>query len=451
MTHCLLVLNGTRCIAVKSPWGPPLAMGNFTAKFMASNTEIRRRKSERFVSYILKAASGTLFTRPGTPATYVAYLRYHKPMWGLLQGKYDDVEAEINELRRLHLEHFILFVGGDGASITRLNHLINKYPDLYLDQTPFIIPMQGEAPHGVYHCMHAGWRLYWRFIKVCAIKLGNKQAIEDPPVKSFNSCIHFLWRITRAASEYLLELVNDPFSVPLDDTAEFIKATELNVDLAWLVHFLYDFAYMVLDFKQSVRAGDSHSLDLLWREFYASGTTSTANKTQYVPMAIMRIFWAEALTPDLAKLMHALRSIPMSLRPGSRVGWDTPIEWLNGGITEGVPAHVTETRIERFVEIYPLLQSNYSRLRTASQAGRKAAHTHMKDMDSDVNVLKDLFRQKVGVGWVAATAANAIPQLVTERGVLPWIEVQNHMSNGSVAAQVSRLVTGLTDNFYTWS
>ena len=75
-------------------------------------------------------------------------------------------------------------------------------------------------------------------------------------------------------------------------------------------------------------------------------------------MAIMRIFWAEALTPDLAKLMHALRSIPMSLRPGSRVGWDTPIEWLNGGITEGVSAHVTETRIERFVEIYPRLQSN---------------------------------------------------------------------------------------------
>ena len=126
-------------------------------------------------------------------------------------------------------------------------------------------------------------------------------------------------------------------------------------------------------------------------------------------------------------------------------------EGFNGAITEGVQAHVTEPRIERFVEIYPLLQSNYSRLRTASQAGRKAAHTAMKDMDTDVNVLKDLFREKVGVGWAAATAANTIPQLVTERGVLPWVEVSNHMSNGAVAAQVSRLVTGLTDNFYTWN
>ena len=52
--------------------------------------------------------------------------------------------------------------------------------------------------------------------------------------------------------------------------------------------FLYDFAYLVLDFKQGVRANRSTHLDLLWREFFSIGRTGTANKTQYVPMSIMR-------------------------------------------------------------------------------------------------------------------------------------------------------------------
>lgn len=71
---------------------------------------------------------------------------------------------------------------------------------------------------------------------------------------------------------------------------------------------------MVLDFKQAVRANDSKKVDVLWREFYAYGRTSTANKTNYVPMAVMRILGqgASALAPDLATLYHAIRAIPMS-------------------------------------------------------------------------------------------------------------------------------------------
>ena len=69
------------------------------------------------------------------------------------------------------------------------------------------------------------------------------------------------------------------------------------MDLAWVVHFLYDGAYLVLDCKQSVREGPEKSkrLDVLWREFYSIGHTGTANKTNYIPMSVMRVFWAEAL------------------------------------------------------------------------------------------------------------------------------------------------------------
>ena len=68
-------------------------------------------------------------------------------MWGVLQSSYDDVEAELNVLRNRHKDKFILFVGGDGLSIMRINHLLLKYPDLYIDSAPMVIPVQGEAPH----------------------------------------------------------------------------------------------------------------------------------------------------------------------------------------------------------------------------------------------------------------------------------------------------------------
>eukprot|EP00965_Chrysotila_dentata_P213139 6187448-Pleurochrysis_carterae.AAC.1 len=169
--------------------------------------------------------------------------------------------------------------------------------------------------------------------------------------------------MTRAASEYIVHISQTAGGVDLDLPSEFMDACKSNIDLFWIVNFLYHFAYLVLDFKQSVRAGASSSLDLLWREFFALGRTSTANKTNYVPMSIMRTFWSDAIDPKLAELYHRMRSIPMSAREGSMVGWDCVIEWLNAAITEGVSHHVSEERIERFISIYPLLQENFRSLK----------------------------------------------------------------------------------------
>eukprot|EP00965_Chrysotila_dentata_P057023 1891841-Pleurochrysis_carterae.AAC.1 len=75
-------------------------------------------------------------------------MTYHEPMWYVLQSSYEDVEAEINVLRGRHLDKRFLFVGGDGLSIIRLNYLLRDYPELYQDSAPFIVPVQGESPHG---------------------------------------------------------------------------------------------------------------------------------------------------------------------------------------------------------------------------------------------------------------------------------------------------------------
>ena len=275
-------------------------------------------------------------------------------------------------------------------------------------------------------------------------------------MKHFNHSIHFLWRVTRAAAEYLVTLSSDAAAPPIDCFPEFIAACEQNVDLAWLVHFLADFAFLVLDFKQSVRCGDSEALDLLWREFFSLGHTSTANKTQYIPMSIMRIFWSRALHPDLQKLYHALRSIPMSDRPGSMVGWDCIIEWLNGAITAGVSSHVSLESIIKFIEIYPLLEHNYSVLRDLTLQGRATEKREMKSMEEDVARLKSFFSRVIGSTWQTASASKSSSDLNSHsdaRGVKPWDEVHATMTahgNDSVTHCVATHARNLTRNYYVW-
>ena len=106
----------------------------------------------------------------------------------------------------------------------------------------------------------------------------------------------------------------------------------------------------MLDFLQSVRANKSRNLDVLWREFFASAHSGTANKTQYVPMSIMRVFWGLALNPVLCDLYHKIRTIPTNDSDGSGVGWDMAVEMLNAAIKAHVNHFVSETQINNFVQ-----------------------------------------------------------------------------------------------------
>ena len=432
-----------------------ISVGAFSTQFLISSPQIIANKEKRFTSFLLATAAGTLFARPNVQPQYTAHLTYHEPMWGVLQSSYDDVEAELNQLRSYHLDKRILFVGGDGLSILRINHLLYKHPDLYLDSAPMIIPVQGEAPHGVFHVMHGGWRLFRRFIRVAAdATLGQdrgKAVVDEPTVKLFNTQIYALWWMTRACSEYLNMLARSPGAIDIDQVPEFIRTCERNIDLAWVVHFLYDFAYLVLDFKQGVRKCASTHLDLLWREFFATGYTGTANKTNYIPMSIMRVFWADALEPQLASLYHALRAIPMSQRV--YVGWDSPIEWLNGAITDGVKSLVSEERIQQFVANYSFMNSNYSALLDAIEVARPGS-ANMREMDGNVDRMKGWLIRHVGNDWATATRQNAQSQLgIGGRGVPPWQEMRTAMTrpgDDAVPAFVARKVRNLTNSFYTF-
>lgn len=433
-----------------------VSIAYFTGLFAHSNPEVIANKRNRFVNFLRATADGTFFERPSVDPPYVAHIEYvSPPMWNVTQSSYEDVEAELNLMRGQHLDKRILFVGGDGLSIIRMNHLLHQHHELYLDSAPLIIPVQGEAPHGVFHVMHGGWRLFQKFIRAAAnATLGmhmSSAVMDDPDVKHFNNQYFALCWMTRACAEYVLHLSQTSGAIDIDLVPEFISACERNVDLGFVVHFLYDFAFLVFDFKQGVRANRSKHLDLLWREFYSVGKTSTANKTHYVPMAVMRVFWGEALSPPLAHLYHNLRAIPMSKRV--YVGWDTPIEWLNGAITEGVSRMVSENRIAKFIHNYAFLDSNYHFLRESTDRAR-SGRALFKDLDANVDVMKGWLMRTVGSDWNSATQANVNPKIDFGRGgpgTLPWDEIRdamNRQGRHAVDTHVAQCVRGLTSGFY---
>ena len=47
-------------------------------------------------------------------------------------------------MRKMHMNESVLFVAGDGLALMRMNHLLASKPDIYFDQTPFVVPVQGE-------------------------------------------------------------------------------------------------------------------------------------------------------------------------------------------------------------------------------------------------------------------------------------------------------------------
>ena len=58
-----------------------------------------------------------------------------------------------------------------------------------------IIPIQGEAPHGLFHGLHCFWRLYRRFIMKAAAVIDNTQVKEDPGVSDLNVSRFFMLNI----------------------------------------------------------------------------------------------------------------------------------------------------------------------------------------------------------------------------------------------------------------
>ena len=289
-----------------------------------------------------------------------------------------------------------------------------------------IIPVLGEQPHGLFHITHAVWRLYVDFIFACADAVGNAQVQRDPTVEEHNAVQHFFGIVVRACSEYLVELSDDVGGMPFERVDAFIEAAERNIDLAHLVHFLYDGGFLVLEFKNAVRRNSTQTLNRDWREFVTLGRSVAGHKTLYAPMAVMRIYWSVALKAPLAELCDATQTLPLSKHGGARnVGADMPVENLNRSIKADVAeSNRSMESITDYCKTADFVRTVGDGMDALMYAKRKELKDSIhKAIDDDVRILKAFFRSKVGASWHEATQLRVRSELgVKDRAgvVPPW-------------------------------
>ena len=434
-----------------------LSRGDFRAKFRAIEPSISANRRRRFVRFVQAAGAGTLFDLPNYVSTWKAHTKTQPAMFDRLQGSYADVEFELDAIRSRFTgggggsgDTCYLWLGGDGLSIDRMQHLIAQQSPKYLHSKPAVLPVLGLSPHGEYHVFHAGYRNYRGFVRVCATHLNNKQLVDDPLVSEYNPARFGIEIVMRAASEYLFDLCKTAGAESIDATDAFLAACERNVDMAWLVHFLYDFAYLWWDFKQAVRSNESKHLDMLWAEFVPLGRTTSANKTHYGVMAVMQVYYACALHPQLLHIYHGMRTLYTGGAPGTNTGWDMLPERVNLALKEDVTCQITRDLIQRRLQNHDLLKMTDAGLDAIVYESRSAARAKMKQMDADVALLRGLFVAKVGATWAAATRRNTESDLgIDSRLALPWEAVRKAHTTGpgggeeSVDQYVTRVVTRL--------
>ena len=162
----------------------------------------------------------------------------------------------------------------------------------------------------------------------------------------------------------------------------------------------------------------------------------------------MRVWYAKALHPQLLQLYQAARSLPLSSKPGSCVGWDLIVERLNLYLTQTVQTQVSPERIQHAVRDYPLLEFNRTVLNEVAE------EKLMKDIEQDVRTLKHaLFNEPtLGATWQTATRHNTHCPWTSsqaDRGNPPWKEVHATMHRSgrdSVAEVVAKCARRYTEN-----
>lgn len=305
--------------------------------------------------------------------------------------------------------------------------------------------------------MHGWYRMFKAFIMKCAKHLENPQILEDPPVSKYNVHRFFILNVlTPACGEYVIELC-DAAGEPdaWSDYSTFLPRAEQNINFAWIVHFLHDNAFWVLDFLQSVRGNKSKRLDTLWAEFFACAHSGTAHKTQYVGMALLRVFWGQCLHPDLDALYHAIRTMPSGEHNGCGVGWDWPIELFNGAIKFHVDTHVSEAQINSFCDNWAFVEHVKDHLRSILYVNRAEKHWRGRNVRADIDKLKAFFRKEVGATLAEATRRNTTQRVTAghDRAARPpWREINEVLTrrgNDAMHVYIREYIERMT-KFFEW-
>lgn len=123
-----------------------LALSDFLDLFSPVNMDIMNNKRQRWSQFLDRAIDGTLWTKDVYDSPYPpTHFHWHDPIMDRLQSSYDDVNFELDLMRRSNYHRYsnCIQIGGDGLSYQRLIHRLAQDPQQYLYTTPVVIPRLG--------------------------------------------------------------------------------------------------------------------------------------------------------------------------------------------------------------------------------------------------------------------------------------------------------------------
>ena len=218
-----------------------------------------------------------------------------------------------------------------------------------------------------------------------------------------------------------------------------------------LSFFLFLFGFKYLDYRRAVQRNELRRLDLLWRENLPCTLTAKANKTNYRQMSVILVYWGCALVEPLQTFYHNTRTIRWI---HSHVGWDMPIEKLNMWIKESVISNITELQIIKFIWRLNFMHHVSRAIKVLMWSNRdeeRYSRSALKDIDADVQAIKEFLRANIGTDYATATQqsdANLLSVdmaewggLRTPRGSAPFAQIRN--ANAGIREYVERQITKL--------
>lgn len=378
-----------------------LDLEEFIDGFSSISPDIISNQRERWGRFLDMAAAGSIwvaehFNSPYPPTKF----HFHPPIFDRLQSSYDDVNFEMDLMRGSLFHRFSegLMLGGDGLSYMRLIHRLSQDPRRYLETMPVVIPRIGENPHGLFHFMHGDWRIWAPLLMRLAAVVNNRQVKLDPTIVDFNTHEHFLRVVSQACAEYVVEIART--GTDYHATTQFLADAERNLSFAYIVFFLYLFAFKYLDYKSAVRRNRSKHLDMLWRENLCSTRTAKANKTNYRQMSVILVYWGTALVEPLQTFFHNTRTIRWL---HAHVGWDMPIEKLNAWIKQSVVSNITRFQIIQFIRRLNFMQFVTRAVKSLVYWRRTHDTATLKDIEADKLLIKEFLRQFIGTTYATVT------------------------------------------------
>ena len=107
---------------------------------------------------------------------------------------------------------------------------------------------------------------------------------------------------------------------------------------------------------------------------------------------------------------------------------------------------------DNFILNWSCVESVEKSLRDIIYADRAQKHWRGRNVQGDIDTLKEFFRKSVGSTWTTAIRRNTTLKVATRSARRPWLDVQDVMNaTGDAAphAYIRRYVLGMTP-YFTW-